>query len=297
MGFYVVPGIILLIIGVLIAFFGYWLHAVFAFCAGFFGGLTIGCFLVSTAWSEIGWSAMIIAGVFLGIGLGVLCVMLKKLWVFIECFGCGFVLTAVLIIRFSFGSFESIQFLFSVFTDGSYALTRIVLPAALVGCIAGVAGIFLSRIWIIIFTSLWGGVFCCIGLAFLALDFTTAEIVSLLISVLGIVYQIVRTGRAGKEAAAVQTAQAPWPVWPQSSQPTPWPGQPQSSRPGQPQPSQPAPWPGQPQMGADGEAAGKDGGKERSGEQSTETVLFCTHCGNKLGENDIFCPECGKKAR
>ena len=327
MNLFMVIGIVLLIFGVVTAFWGYRLHALFRFLAGFGVGAMAGFFALSSErGKDLG--MLIVIPLLLGVILGVICVVLKRVWVFIECFGYGFVLTAFLIIRSSVGPVESVEFVFSILMDRSYALTRIILPAALAGCAAGVVGIFIWRIWIILSTGLWGGVLSCAGLVCLKMNFTIAATAALLIAVFGIVCQFVRTGKARRR---VQESREPWPVQPhqpepwsgqrqlphpepwsgqqQPVQPEIWPGQRQPVQPeswsGQRQPSQPAPWSGQQQPvqpeswpGQQPAAAAEEAWGEAAQEvQDAEAVLFCSQCGNRLGENEIFCPECGKKVR
>lgn len=70
-------------------------------------------------------------------------------------FDYGFILTALLLVRaalFSWGSIASIALF-----RGSDIIVRVIIPAVIVGCIAGVIGLHLSCAWIIISTAFWGG--------------------------------------------------------------------------------------------------------------------------------------------
>lgn len=127
-------------------------------------------------------------------------------------FDYGFILTALLLVRaalFSWGSIASIALF-----RGSDIIVRVIIPAVIVGCIAGVIGLHLSCAWIIISTAFWGGGICGGCLSFLGVF---AIVAGLLVMAAGIRYQLKTTGISLKKEEPGQTTPSPW--QPQTGQP------------------------------------------------------------------------------
>ncbi len=250
---FVILDIIILIFGIVLAFWGYKLRRIYQFILGLLTGLLTGG---AAGLFMIGTGGAVVMGLILGILFGIIGIVWEKVAVFIEFFDYGFVLTALLLGRTALSSWDSITNM--ALSGVSGIITSIVVPAVIVGCIAGVIGLFIFRAWIIFSTAFWGGVLCTITLVPFLHIFA---VVGILIIPAGIIYQLKTTGISLKKDAAEQAA--PLPVQ---------------------------------QMRPNVELPG-DLQKVQTAEQAGSAEIFCSRCGSRIGTNVKFCSKCGNKVR
>lgn len=244
---------IILICGIVQAFWGYRLRRIFRFIPGLLAGMltggAAGLFMIGTGGAAV-------MGLIFGILFGIVGIVWEKVSVFIEFFDYGFVLTALLLGRTALSSWDSIAYM--ALSGGSSIIVRIVVPAVIVGCIAGAIGLHVFRAWIIFSTAFWGGVLCTIALVPFLRMFGVAGILTI---PAGIIYQLKTTGIPLKKDAAGQAAPLPL----------------QQMRPN-------VELPGGLQ-------------KVQAAEQDGSVVASCSQCGNAIGADAAFCPKCGSKVR
>lgn len=243
----------IIICGVAQAFWGYRLRRIFRF----FPGLLAGALTGGTAGLlAAGTAGAVILGLILGVLFGIIGIVWEKVSIFIEFFDYGFVVTAFLLARATLSSLDSIAAI--ILTRGSSIIVRVIIPAVIVGCIAGALGLRVSRVWIIFSTAFWGGIMFTVPIS-IVFPF---GVVGLLMIPAGIVYQLKTTGISLKKGTGEQAGQ---------------------------------PVPPQPQMAPNVELPKGPQEKMQPMGQNGPAAMFCSQCGGKIGADAAFCPKCGSK--
>lgn len=232
-------GILLFAIGIASAFWGYKLRALFRFIPGLWAGALIGG---ATGFAlTMGPIGAVIGAVLFGIICAVISSASEKTGVFLEFFSYGYA-----------------PVLAFVAVSGSIFVA--IIPAAIAGAITGMLGRFVSRMWIIVTTSLVGGLMGGVGLGLVTANPMLGFVGGLAMIIGGICVQLNITGVPAKIEAAAQskgkTATQP------SAPPMPE---------LHPEP-RPAPTAATPASGP----------------------KFCPNCGKPVSADVKFCPECGQ---
>lgn len=202
-------GIILLFYGLVKAAFGYKLYRIALFCVGFLVGAVIGGLIGAALGGKI---VAVIVGLLIGILFGFLNIVLEKLGIFIQCFAYGFMVVMVPAVIKLMNAQTLLQGGYNYLMTGSSGLSdpRDMIPFALiVGIIFGIIGVILSRIIIILTTSVFGGIMSGMGLCMLIGNFEIGLllVVALIIAAMGMIVQFKTTGK--KEKVSGEQAQTP----------------------------------------------------------------------------------------
>lgn len=193
-------GIFLLVYGIVKAVFGYKLYRIALFCVGFLVGAVIGGLLGVVLGGKV---AAVIVGLLVGILVGILNIVLEKLGIFIQCFAYGFMVVMVPAVMKLLNAQTLLQGGYDYLTTGNSGLSdpRDMMPLALiVGIIFGIIGVILSRVIIILTTSVFGGMIGGMGLCMLIGNFEIGLllVVALVIAVPGMIVQFKTTGNQKK---------------------------------------------------------------------------------------------------
>lgn len=200
MGLIRIIGIFLLLYGIVKAMFGYKLYRIALFFAGFLVGAVIGGLVGFVLAGKV---TAVLMGLLIGILFGILNIILEKLGIFIQCFTYGFMVVMVPSLMKLLNPQTLLQGGYNFLTTGNSGLSdpRDMIPLALiVGIIFGIIGVILSRIIIILTTSVFGGVMGSLGLCMMIGKFETGLllVVALIIAVLGMIVQFTTTGNKAK---------------------------------------------------------------------------------------------------
>ena len=187
-------GIILLVLGLFMALFGYKIYRVLLFIFGLLSGILMGIILAESMDSGI----MIAGGFVLGILLGVINVLLMRLGVFLKWFVLGFFMVVAPMLNFNSFLRMGINYLF---TGNMDIYNERVTMGLVVGLILGIIGAIFCRAFIILGTSLDGGLTGAVGIGILSHSLGASVIAGMIVAALGIVVQTLITRK--KQGAAV----------------------------------------------------------------------------------------------
>lgn len=206
-----VCGIVMLLIGLMTAFFGYSLYKLYLFMSGFLIGALIGIVIAASGYPE-----GIPIGLVLGIVLGFFSIVLKKTGAFLQWFSTGTILMLLL------GSADKLLMLVTALIRGTTSIeylmpyifndmeARIIL-ALIVGVAAGILGVIWMRTFIILSTSIVGGILSGTGICLITQSISLYLLLggALCIAILGIIIQFRKPEKKKRAKKTAPEAAAP----------------------------------------------------------------------------------------
>jgi len=189
-------GVIFLVLGLVMAMFGYKVYKFFLFCDGFFFGVIIGAIIGNDA-------NPLMLGLLLGILSGTLCVLFMRIGIFIMLFFRGFLMVMIPSVKGQIREMltpdKLLEILLELITEGGAEIQIIdqdvIMPAILTGLVLGILGVIFMRVLIILSTGLYGGLMSGAGLCMVTGRFSIEMLlcVGIVISLIGIVLQFSTT--------------------------------------------------------------------------------------------------------
>ena len=206
-----VCGIVMLLIGLMTAFFGYSIYKLYLFMSGFLIGALIGIVIAASGYPE-----GIPIGLVLGIVLGFFSIVLKKTGAFLQWFSTGTILMLLL------GSADKLLMLVTALIRGTTSIeylmpyifndmeARIIL-ALIVGVAAGILGVIWMRTFIILSTSIVGGILSGTGICLITQSISLYLLLggALCIAILGIIIQFRKPEKKKRAKKTAPEAAAP----------------------------------------------------------------------------------------